>query len=126
MTAKKKPPGIIMKYFPDCYSYEEGELNRILSAALQTKECQQVIAQIKLESREITLSPNAPKERVEKYWAIWRLTVTIWSSGWKVCCNDSHSVTKMGIWCKWDMFLEKADDRFNNRNLKSTFWGIRI
>ena len=66
MTAKKKPPGIIMKYFPDCYSYEEGELNRILSAALQTKECQQVISKIKLESREITLSPNAPKERVEK------------------------------------------------------------
>ena len=31
--------GIIVKYFPDCYSYDEGELNRILSVALQTREC---------------------------------------------------------------------------------------
>lgn len=44
--------GIIVKYFPDCYSYDEGELNRILSVALQTRECQQAIAQIKLESGE--------------------------------------------------------------------------
>ncbi len=29
--------GIIVKYFPYCYSYDEGELNRILSVALQTK-----------------------------------------------------------------------------------------
>ena len=31
--------GIIVKYFPDCYEYEEGELNEILSAALTTEEC---------------------------------------------------------------------------------------
>ena len=31
--------GIIVKYFPDCYRYDEGELNRILSVALQTREC---------------------------------------------------------------------------------------
>ncbi|MCM1235470.1 MAG: hypothetical protein NC489_35675, partial [Ruminococcus flavefaciens] len=42
--------GIVVKYFPDCYSFDEGELNRILSAALQTKECQQVISKIKSES----------------------------------------------------------------------------
>ena len=29
--------GIVVKYFPDCYHYDEGELNRILSVALQTK-----------------------------------------------------------------------------------------
>ncbi len=46
--------GIIVKYFPDCYSYDEGELNRILSVALQTRECQQTIAKIKSESRETT------------------------------------------------------------------------
>ena len=46
--------GIIVKYFPDCYSFDEGELNRILSAALQTKECQQVISKIKSENREST------------------------------------------------------------------------
>ena len=58
--------GIIVKYFPDCYRYDEGELNRILSVALQTRECQQVIAKIKSESRETTLPqstlPNAENE----------------------------------------------------------------
>ena len=46
--------GIIVKYFPDCYHCDEDELNRILSVALQTKECQQVISKIKAESRETT------------------------------------------------------------------------
>ena len=58
--------GIIVKYFPDCYSFDEDELNRILSAALQTKECQQVISIIKSESRETTTPqatiPNAENE----------------------------------------------------------------
>ena len=59
--------GIIVKYFPDCYRYDEDELNRILSAALQTKECQQIISKIKSESRETTppqsTLPNAENER---------------------------------------------------------------
>lgn len=42
--------GIIVKYFPDCYSFDEDELNRILSVALQTRECQQMITKIKAES----------------------------------------------------------------------------
>ena len=58
--------GIIVKYFPDCYSYDEDELNRILSVALQTKECQQIISKIKSESRETTPTqstiPNAKNE----------------------------------------------------------------
>ena len=58
--------GIIVKYFPDCYRYDEDELNRILSVALQTKECQQVISKIKTESRETTppqgVLPNAENE----------------------------------------------------------------
>ena len=58
--------GIVVKYFPDCYSFDEGELNRILSAALQTRECQQVISKIKSESRESTppqsTVPNAENE----------------------------------------------------------------
>ena len=58
--------GIIVKYFPDCYSYDEGELNRILSVALQTKECQQIISKIKSESRETippqSTIPNAENE----------------------------------------------------------------
>ena len=58
--------GIIVKYFPDCYRYDEGELNRILSVALQTKECQQIISKIKTENREPTPQqsnlPNAENE----------------------------------------------------------------
>ena len=58
--------GIIVKYFPDCYRYDEGELNRILSVALQTKDCQQIIAKIKSESQETTppqgTLPNAENE----------------------------------------------------------------
>ena len=51
--------GIIVKYFPDCYCYDEGELNRILSVALQTRECNvthasqcRYISKIKAESRD--------------------------------------------------------------------------
>ena len=58
--------GIIVKYFPDCYSFDEDELNRILSVALQTKECHQVISKIKTESRETNPTqgtlPNAENE----------------------------------------------------------------
>ena len=58
--------GIIVKYFPDCHRYDEGELNRILSVALQTRECQQIISKIKSESRENTppqsTFPNAENE----------------------------------------------------------------
>ncbi len=38
--------GIIVKYFPWCYRFEESELNRILSAALATRECRQIIAEM--------------------------------------------------------------------------------
>ena len=65
--------GIIVKYFPDCYRYNEGELNRILSIALQTRECNvtqasqcRYISKIKAESRENTppqsIFPNAENE----------------------------------------------------------------
>ncbi len=43
---------IIVKYFPDCYHYNKGELNCILSVALQTRECQQIISKIKAERRD--------------------------------------------------------------------------
>jgi len=58
--------GIVVKYFPDCYSFDEDELNRILSVALQTRECQQIISKIKSKSRETTppqsTLPNAENE----------------------------------------------------------------
>ena len=56
--------GIIVKYFPDCYSFDEGELNRILQVALQTKECQQMITKIKAESTAIS-SPHSAISNAE-------------------------------------------------------------
>ena len=61
--------GIIVKYFPGCYSYDEGELNRILSVALQTRECQQIISKIKAKTKKAlphnpqSTLPNAENER---------------------------------------------------------------
>ena len=52
--------GIIVKYFPECYSYDEAELNRILSVALQTRECQQIISKIKSENQETTPPQSNP------------------------------------------------------------------
>ena len=59
--------GIIVKYFPDCCRYDEDELNRILSVALQTRECNvtqasqcRYISEIKAESRETTPSQSNP------------------------------------------------------------------
>ncbi len=42
--------GIIVKYFPQCYRFEESELNCILSKALATQECRQVIREIEQEA----------------------------------------------------------------------------
>ena len=63
--------GIVVKYLPDCYRYDEGELNRILSVALQTRECNvtqasqcRYIAKIKSESRETT-PPQSTLANVE-------------------------------------------------------------
>ena len=56
--------GIIVKYFPDCYSFDEDELNRILSAALQTRECQQMITKIKAESTTAS-SPHSAISNAE-------------------------------------------------------------
>ena len=39
--------GIIVKYLPDCYQYEEGELNEILSEALRTEECKNAITRVR-------------------------------------------------------------------------------
>ena len=42
--------GIVAKYFPKCYFFDERELNRILSAALAARECKQMIESIEKES----------------------------------------------------------------------------
>ena len=52
--------GIVVKYFPECYQFDEVELNRILRVALATEECQQIIQTIKNENVK-NLSQNATK-----------------------------------------------------------------
>ena len=63
--------GIVAKYFPECYQYEEKELNVILSAALASAECKQYLreygftpvmgcAQIDHTPYGLVRSPRAP------------------------------------------------------------------
>ena len=60
--------GIVKKYFPECMSYEEHELNEILSAALATSECKNVIARITREAGQTAKSVKAsiPEERTHR------------------------------------------------------------
>jgi len=53
--------GIIVKYFPECYQFDEAELNKILRVALATNECQQIIKNIKGQNGE-----NANQNTVEQ------------------------------------------------------------
>ena len=42
--------GIIHRYFPECYDFDEQELNRILAAAIKSDQCQRIIKIVKKES----------------------------------------------------------------------------
>ena len=42
--------GIVHRYFPECYDYDEQELNRILAAAIKSDQCQRIIKLVKEES----------------------------------------------------------------------------
>ena len=55
--------GIVAKYFPKCYAFDEQELNRILSAALAARECRQMIESIEKES---TRNAEASREKAEE------------------------------------------------------------
>ncbi len=61
--------GIIVKYFPDCYEYEEGELNEILSAALTTEECGAAVQRVQAAADSMKGGKNgsgcADDERTE-------------------------------------------------------------
>ena len=35
--------GAIVKYFPECYSFDEKEMNRIIAAAMKSEECQRIV-----------------------------------------------------------------------------------
>ncbi len=48
--------GVVHKYFPECYCFEESEMNEILKVALATPQCQKVIADIKARAINQVLS----------------------------------------------------------------------
>lgn len=43
--------GVVHKYFPECYNFEESEMNEIIRAAFATSECQKVISDIKVRAK---------------------------------------------------------------------------
>ena len=55
--------GIIVKYFPECYQFDEVELNQILRTVLATQECEQIIQIIKSENAK-NLSQNVIEDKV--------------------------------------------------------------
>ena len=42
--------GIVHRYFPECYDFDEQELNRILAAAIKSDQCQRIVEIVKKES----------------------------------------------------------------------------
>ena len=50
--------GVVHKYFPECYCFEESEMNEILKMAIATLQCQKVIADIKARAtNQVFYSP---------------------------------------------------------------------
>lgn len=41
--------GIIHKYFPECYEFDELELNRIIAAGIKSQQCQDIIRIVQKE-----------------------------------------------------------------------------
>ena len=42
--------GIVHRYFPECYEFDEQELNRILASAIKSDQCQRIIELVRKES----------------------------------------------------------------------------
>lgn len=55
--------GVVHKYFPECYCFEESEMNEILKVAIATPQCQRVISDIK--ARANGQSKNANESEVK-------------------------------------------------------------
>ena len=59
--------GIVAKYFPECYQYEEKELNVILSAALASAECRQAVENVKrtpMKRRQKKTAADTPIQKI--------------------------------------------------------------
>ena len=62
--------GIIHRYFPECYDFDEQELNRIIAAAMKSEQCQRIIELVKRESagngkNEVPNTENGASENEE-------------------------------------------------------------
>ena len=44
--------GIVHKYFPECYQFDEQELNRIIASGMKAEQCQRIIEIVKKESAD--------------------------------------------------------------------------
>ena len=42
--------GIVHRFFPECYDFDEQELNRILATAIKSDQCQRIIEIVKEEN----------------------------------------------------------------------------
>ena len=55
--------GIVHKYFPECYQFDEQELNRIIASGIKSEQCQRIIEIVKREGAEKSVSSFAKSER---------------------------------------------------------------
>ena len=54
--------GIVHKYFPECYQFDEQELNRIIASGMKSEQCQRIIEIVKKESAEKHVNAVAKAE----------------------------------------------------------------
>ena len=54
--------GIVHKYFPECYQFDEQELNRIIASGMKSEQCQRIIEIVKKESAEKHVNAVAKPE----------------------------------------------------------------
>ena len=58
--------GIVVKYFPECYRFDEAELNKILRVAIATNECQQMIRNIKGQNGSNVAQNTVEQDRADR------------------------------------------------------------
>ena len=54
--------GIVHKYFPECYQFDEQKLNRIIASAIKSEQCQRIIEIVKKEGAEKHVNPFVKSE----------------------------------------------------------------
>lgn len=54
--------GVVHKYFPECYCFEEDEMNEIIKVAFKTSEVKKVIADIKARANSVGSENHSESE----------------------------------------------------------------